>query len=708
MPEVKKLTTNIAPNDILFGDTSILIESLDSLDPKSAESGIVVSGVKGQVSLSSTGRVAKWSPEGALPPGRHMLQIEGLLDDKLGRIEQAMRVPFFVTDSRAKVPDTLRVETMTRLRVNRLGTERLPSDRRPSGKYVEIMKASDLKTGEPFELAFDESGGVVDAGSIFKQISENRQRKYGRLHETLYERLKGADPTTAIPVALWLRSEEALQPFEKSETEASDKQKKQTLARRAAIAKTIDEFLRAHQGLFVNKYRADIHAPVIYCVLTRGQIETLAKDPEVAGLFLHEPEGIEDLDTSMAISNADDVQEVMGFTGSGVRVAVWERGPDDTSDLSIEGRFLTEPNTSAHSRLTHAIIKNIERNKPHGYAPGCMLFSANDKDLDALSWATDDAGCTVISQSFHRPSEQTTGSLSFDDLFKDFLALQEPYPTFCQAAGNSSESTEFVNHKGFNGLTVGSHNDTATAMSPTSVSRNPPSDHGDRELPEIAANGMGVVAVGYNGDSGGSGTSMAAPAVAGAVALIQEVDRRLRRWPEGCRAILLAGARLNVVGGTWNQDRIAGVDALDGAGALDSLEAAEIAVRRRSRNGTTGKRRGWHTGTLRSSDIGSDRMWNFSFFVKVPDSGPRHVKVALAWDSQIVATPFSPPESKLTVDLDLHVFDSSGAPVARSLSFDNSYEIAEFDGEPGETFEIKIRRFSGSANVWFGVAWTVV
>jgi subtilisin family serine protease len=39
-----------------------------------------------------------------------------------------------------------------------------------------------------------------------------------------------------------------------------------------------------------------------------------------------------------------------------------------------------------------------------------------------------------------------------------------------------------------------------------------------------------------------SGTSFAAPAAAGVAALVQDVNATLQSWPEGCRAILLAGA----------------------------------------------------------------------------------------------------------------------------------------------------------------------
>ena len=46
-------------------------------------------------------------------------------------------------------------------------------------------------------------------------------------------------------------------------------------------------------------------------------------------------------------------------------------------------------------------------------------------------------------------------------------------------------------------------------------------------------------------------------------------------------------------------------------------------------------------------------------------------------------------------------------PVASSASWDNSYEIAEFDAKAGETYDVRIRRWSGTDDVWHGIAWTV-
>ncbi len=714
----KQLTTSISANEVVFPDTRIVIKSRASLDPQSAQGGIVVHGVRGGVKISGAGRVARWSPEKPLPPGHHVLLIGGLLTAKGRGVPDEIVIPFYVTDSVAQVPRSVRVESITRLRVKELQTERVHSDRRPPGKYIELMKASNRKTGAPVELAFDQSGRPIDANRIFRRMQRAHLRKFGKLHEALHARLRKAGPRTRIPVALWLRSEEALALSAKKETGATKRPSPEIRARGKAIAGVVRAFASRHEERYPRRrFQADPHAPAVYAELTPSEIGAIVKRRDVVGAFLHEREGIEDLVNSIGIANSDDAH-ALGFDGTGVKVAVWEDGPDNTSNLSITASYKSSGfATSQHARHTHGIVKNIESGKPHGHAPACALHSANSKDLDALRWAARDKGCTVISQSFHRSSEPGSATMSYDDIYKDWLALQWPFPTICQAAGNywqgdpdniQPPSAEYVNHKGYNGLTVGNHDDTAAAMSGDSVFRNPSSAHGDRELPEIAANGTSVTTVGLTM----SGTSMASPAAAGCAAEIQNAAPTLKSWPEGCRAILLAGAKRNIAGSTWWQDVTAGVDASDGTGAVDALEGVEIARQRRWRN-AAGTARGWDVGTLRSANIGSNQRTTFSYFVTLGRSvfAPRHVKVALAWDSRITTLSFFgielPLSSRLTVDLDLQIFDSRGVQVGYSGSWDNSYEIAEFTGTPGETYTIKIRRWSGTDDVWYGVAWTV-
>ena len=126
------------------------------------------------------------------------------------------------------------------------------------------------------------------------------------------------------------------------------------------------------------------------------------------------------------------------------------------------------------------------------------------------------------------------GLLSNGPIQRSYKASGDFY--FGDPDNSNPPSSEFVNHKGFNTLTVGNHDDCATTIAGDSVFRNPNSPHADRELQELVANGTGVMAVGVTG----SGTSFAAPAVAGAVAVVQQANPVLRSWPEGCRAKLLA------------------------------------------------------------------------------------------------------------------------------------------------------------------------
>ena len=66
-----------------------------------------------------------------------------------------------------------------------------------------------------------------------------------------------------------------------------------------------------------------------------------------------------------------------------------------------------------------------------------------------------------------------------------------------------------------------------------------------------------------------------------------------------------------------------------------------------------------------------------------------------------------PDQLKLKLDLDLKIFDKNGTQVGYSGSWDNSYEVAEFDATPGETYQVRIRRWSGTDWTWYGLAWTV-
>jgi hypothetical protein len=681
MPTKQQVAVSVEPNEVVLGGRPIEVRAPAALDVRTASAVIGLATAPAGVSLSRDKRTATLDVDGGLPPGPHTLHVGELLSAKGERLSDPVEVPFFVSDSRAKVPSTLRVESILRLRFDRLGTTRVSAAAGAPGRER-----------------------AVDADALFAEIRRRQEKRFGKLHPVLKAAVEAAGREELVPVAVWLRLPPEQRPDKRPKgATAKPPGAEAELARRIAEAgERMLEVLREHGA---DEPRPDLHVPVVFAEVPAGRIGRLEKHDDVAALFLHDRGGETDLVDSMKIAQSDTVQSSLHITGKGINVAVYENGPDDVSLLSITAQFSSNPTTEKHARHTHGTIKNVEPNKPHGHAAGCNLHSANSMDLAAITWAAHTRGCTVISQSFHRDDEQTDSGLSFDDMFKDWLVLHWPYPTILQAAGNGP-STEFVNHKGYNSLTVGSHDDTAATLASDSVSRNPSSAHSDRELPELAANGTVVTTCGLTF----SGTSMAAPAAAGCTALMQEADATLQSWPEGCRAILLAAASKNITGNTWWADRSASVDAQDGSGALDGLEAVRIAQNRRS-PGSAGVRRGWDVGTLRSSDIGADGETTFSWQVTVPRLlFNAKVKVALAWDSfatVIDVSFFHFAFDFLLDDLDLKVYDANGTQVGYSGSWDNSYEIAEFVARAGETYTIKIRRWSGTADVWFGVAWTV-
>jgi hypothetical protein len=712
---------NIDADEIIDPATTITIQLPAAVDAQGAQAAVRVKRggdeLPARISLGRNGRsiCVSLGEAAATTFGAYCLEVGDLLSAKGKRLSEQIRLPFCVLPTSCKELKGLRVEHSVRLEFDDIHIRRLPPGQAGKDGHVDVMKVVDRKTGAPAELAFDECGNAVNIRERLSELDTRRMEMFGSMDPAVYHHLEAAAHGERIPVVVWARVELPPAPYEKPADRRTNEPPSGEARINESLRGPVDELYQAleHHGVSVRKdSRRDDGVPLVMAEVTADQLRGLSRDEAVGAIYFDDRTAINDLGNSIAVARSNQAH-ALGFDGTGVRVAVFEGGPSDTTDLSFAGRYTNNPPASSHARLTSAIIKNTEPRQPHGHAPDCALYSANSSDNDALRWAVRDQHCTVISQSFHRSNEPGSSTLQSDDVLKDWLALRWPYPTIVQAAGNFWEGddddihppeNEYVNHKGYNTLSVGNHDDSAGAMSGDSVFRNPATPHGDRELPEIAANGTTVSAV---GEGASTGTSFAAPAAAGVVALLQDVDPVLTSWPEGCRAIMLAAAGRNVRDGTWWQDVSSGVDGRDGAGAVDASAGIAIARQRRWRNASA-SRHGWDVGTLSSSAIGRDGLATFRYHIHVPPLllVPR-VKVALAWDSAVSTFINFPLFSRLTVDLDLSVRDSHGRTVGSSASWDNSYEIVEFAAKSGESYEIVIRRWSGTDDVWFGVAWTV-
>ncbi len=705
---------DLVRDEILISGTAISFTVPEGTDTSELGRKVIVAGATGSVGATRGPGQFRWVPPSEMRAGRYRLVVEALTDSRWKRLTEPIEIPFTVVETAAKIPARLRVQAFGRVRFGDDGrVTGLTLGDPPRGNYVEFFKCIDRSSGRPVELAFDQDGATVDPVAVVDEYRKRFVDRYGKVAPALDRRIRAARDGERILVDVWLPVVEpdpapGDRPTDDCEDQRHIERAREIRREWARAAKD----LAGELGEIGEVVTVDPLAPVVTVSLPAGEIRRLASAESIGVLQLHETEGIDDLGDSIAIARSGYVHAA-GETGAGVRVAVWEDGPADDDLLVVVARYRSDPKTSAHSQNVHGIIRNDEVGAPNGHAPGCDVYSANDKARAALTWAVNDQDCTVVNQSFHQPSEPGSDELSSDDMYGDWLALHWPYPLIVHAAGNfwatdpddiDPPEDEYVNHKGYNTISVGNHDDNASAMSGDSVFRNPSSPHGDRELPEISANGTSVDAA----DIEMAGTSMASPAVAGVAALLQGTSPTLEHWPEGCRAILLAGAaRRNIGGDSWWRDVTSGVDAGDGAGAVDAWESRSITLNRRWRDAAA-TLRGWDVGLLASGDLDDNGQSTFSYRVAVPATwwGPRNVKVALAWTSQ-VASILGLYLSWLAVDLDLQVFDAAGNQVGYSGSWDNSYEIAEFVGQPGQTYTIRIRRWSGTDSTWYGIAWTV-
>jgi hypothetical protein len=708
------LSYSFTAGEVLPLGTTISIKSPVSVDVRSARNATSIRQSQEQyrveLRLADENKTINISTD-ILPPGKYALVINGLLGAKGERFSRRIVIPFKLDKLAGQVPSSVRVEKVTRIQIGELHSKqlRLGQEAEKSTEFVEFVKY--VENNKPKELAFDRHGQRIDGNAKINELKHRRLAKFGRLHENLHDHIQGKQDHDTVDVTVWPHLDRTCVAYDKPTHQpahgptSGEKQADQEIEKRRSIVMKV---LHNH-GVKIQSQRTK--SPAIHAVMTVSQVQKLKDaDPDQIGVvLLDDTHGFPDLANSQAISRAD-VAHNRGFSGNGVKVAVFEDGPSVLNNLVFDGQYQANPPASDHARLTNAIIKNTEPGKPHGYAQDCSLYSANSFDNAALQWALDQ-GCTVISQSFHRGNENNSATIQPDDILKDWMVLRYPFPTIVQAAGNIDfgAASEYVNHKGYNSINAGSHDDTATFMAADSDFQNPTSAHGDRELPEIAANGTAVTA----NDESMSGTSFAAPAVAGAAALIQGVNSVLRSWPEGCRAILLASAGRNVSGSTWYIDVSGRHDAADGAGALDCDSACLTAQSPQGRD-NAGVARGWNVGTLTTADFTSDTLLStFRYNVRTPNFGGTQtctVQVALAWDSVVASTSTTsvsnpPTATTLTLDFDLLVYTSDGTLVAFSSSWDNSYEIVTFNAQPNTDYSIAIRRFSGTDNTWYGLAW---
>ncbi len=229
---------------------------------------------------------------------------------------------------------------------------------------------------------------------------------------------------------------------------------------------------------------------------------------------------------------------------------------------------------------------------------------------------------------------------------------------------------------GFNVVAVGSFSNNNTAdwsddsMSSFSSWRDPRSTYGDFEKPDVVAVGEDLRLWGWhNAFYTQSGTSLAAPQVAGLAALLTNIDGALRHSPTAVKAILMASATHNIEGPVTLGST---VDTRDGAGGIDADWAA-TAARTRYNPGSGCRTSCWASSSTAGMVPTSSR--SFPFWAL----GGQRVRSALAWWATADGEPYA--SEVLDNDLDLTI-KLNGTPLytpwSTSASMDSSVELVDF------------------------------
>ena len=597
----------------------------------------------------------------------------------------------------------------SRLQVLRSTTVELPL----TGRRVHTAKVLDVDNGQTLPASIDERGQEVEFSTLKAEEQRAYRARYGKLHPKLHNKLEAVRGDQKIKVAFWLNTSEDLEAQDPRDgrTDLTREEVDELLARRMDQVKAATS--RATEGLTRALERAG-HvvdgrgegAPMVFTTLPAGLVKQFSERSDVEVAYLAQDEEYQDHMNVAGPSMKADTLWNLGITGTGARIAIIEDGRVDFGNSCLSANNLgtrvpEDPEIAEHTTAVAGIAASTHNNF-RGIAPGAGIYSSNIVSYINASniAAAMDAGSTnadVSNNSWGLNQCNTDGSVNVWGRHADYI-VRYKWDTVTASAGNmgSCNSEGYVNSvaSGFNTIAVGNYDDLGTVESsdnvmwPTSSWRDPISLHNDREKPEVAAPGSNITTtlpspdLSCNNGEAGSGTSFAAPAVAGLAADLMQVKYSLKVFPESVKALILAGATDNVEGAARLSEK-------DGAGGVNAWTSYLSTVNNR-----------YYWNNVDATDF--DDNGYYTVQMGWVNAGQR-VKVALVWNSTPTKDYTTDP---LKADLDLSVIGPT--QTLYSASWDNSYEVVDFTATASGNFQIKVRnyRFDGF-NEFFAVAWSL-
>jgi hypothetical protein len=576
---------------------------------------------------------------------------------------------------------------------------------------VQSFKIADPK-GLLHAIAVDKALRPADPRSLAADERAKRLSRFGALDPALAERIaQGGKESLAVTIWIrdttkrrWDRPEargDSLPPEQIDELYAGVVEAR--VAALKPLVAPVVERVRAYDS----KASADELVPIIGATLSAEALQKLARDPGIEAIYLSLPSQPE-LDIAKLTTGVATIHG-SGILGRGVRVSDIQALAGEVEANSLYLRPVVQdmvnlcPGVNQHSTAVAGAM--IERrlnwfgspSGEEGTSPNIELRSGGScqtlgLELQSASTRGVRWGARIINLTWGHDRQSVLGDL---DRFYDEIVLNQ-WRTVTKAAGNTNgpncpenpfDGTTPSPGLAYNVIAVGGFDDRNTVnwsddtIYDCSSTINPISTHSDREKPELSAPAVNikVVAPGPANLLDVTGTSIAAPIVAGTSALLIEKNGRLSVWPEIIRATLMATADHNIEGATRLSD-------IDGAGGMNAAAAASLIADQQHWNG------------VRYSCNGTDPLDLATLSVS---PRTRH-RVVLSWDSDPAFSDYSREPS---ADIDLRVRDANGATVATSMSWDGTNEIVEFDSWNAGTYTLQAVRFRCDLPTWLGWAW---
>jgi len=601
-----------------------------------------------------------------------------------------------------------------------------PTEYPSLGRKFQVVTLIDNRpNGQIYKLLMDLADGRIEENisALLDAEAQAYQLKYGKLDTALYQRLQELGNNDTLTVAIWM---------------ASQPHKTQADLQQAAFATLAVKYPEAQAAMQRSGKPMDVDDPELarkieadYMVLIGDEMKTrtlplvtelqqrkfavttyegmpsftavlpkrvileLSKREDVSGLYLAEGQEKPALDSAVPSMLAPIVW-ARGYQGSGVTIAILEHGNVDPLNGYLNlSPIIRTANNGVQNHTTHVAGDAASFNSTYkGVAPQATILRTGEDGSEgdvvtALQWAIDIQTAPIVNYSGGFTAD---ANVNWIDKAFDYWARNN-FKTIVVAAGNSGGYISSPG-KGWNVLTIGNtedQNNTNWAddiMRISSAYINPVSAHNDREKPEVVTVGTNVKAIVNNSPLEMSGTSMAAPQVAGLAALLINRNSSLNIWPEAQRAIIMASTNHNIEGPSIIV-RGQG-DLKDGAGAINA-DLADQAAQVRGAASTPCSSSCWWGDSIPNSSfpVGTEITRTFNVTTTTL------IRVAIAWWAHADTPANNYSFSRLDTDLDLRIKRPDGQQVAVSVSFDNNYEIVEFMADQSGQYQIVITKYRG-------------